>query len=132
MFGSVPGDERRQGVMNQYVVSKLEADDVDYFVLHTRGENPRSILITTLTKHYGEQKPKKSTDQIAELVHRLVSAVINERTYRDVSEYDRVKDIEVYLTGQKAQATIESIVSKATNSCVIGIVKKTKDDADAE
>ncbi len=128
MFGQEPGAERRHGVMNQHIVTKLEADDVAYFVLHTRGEDARSVLISALTKHYADSKPKKSAGEVNDFVVRLVSAITSERAFLSVAEYDRMKEEKVLPPGKSEPATIESIVATAKSSCVLGIVKKVADE----
>lgn len=48
MFGVKPGEERFQGTLNQFVITKLTGKPTSYWVLHTKGEDAVSVLINAL------------------------------------------------------------------------------------
>lgn len=124
MFGQEPGKERHIGVMNQHVVTKVDAPTVAYFVMHTRGENPTSVLIAALTKHYQTANPTKSAGEVNDWVMDLVVATTDMRFYRTAAEFDRVKDTEISAPGRDVTETLDTVVKRSTGSCVLGVMKK--------
>lgn len=126
MFGQQPGEERRQGVMNQSVVTKLDAGNVAYYVLHTRGENPVSILIQELEK---EMKRKLiARDEANKMIHARISEIATHHEYTTQEAFERVQETMVMPWGQLKEQTLESVTRTARGSCVLGVVKAASDE----
>ena len=121
MFGEKPGDERFKGPLNQYVVSKLTGVKRSYYVMHTRGEDPTSILITALTRM------KTPGDELL----ALGSDITECRTFT-AAEWLTVSCREVLAWGvaDKKVFLHEELKGSAATSRVLGY-EKEKDDADA-
>lgn len=127
MFGSEPGKERRQGVMNQHIVTRLDAQKVMYFVLHTRGEDPVSVFITALIAE--AKRVKKEPDETAQWIDTMVRPIVEQKQYTTKEQYDHVKDLHVVPWGHvNGDVTLESLVGKAKGSCVLAFVKVNDDE----
>lgn len=125
MFGQEPGNERRMGAMNQSVVTKLESNDATYFVLHTKGENARSVFITEITAHYKKSKAKPGQpiemDRVNHFVNSSVSSINTEKEFT-VKDYERAKDTTIVRV-DSSQSTLEAAVNAATRSCILGVIE---------
>lgn len=110
MFGAAPGEEQRQGIMNQYMVTAAKAPTRVYWIFHTKAENPISVLIAALTKQ------KVSSEDLT----KLIVPIADLNTLPTLAAYERVKDntVLVWGTGHK-EATLDSLLVKATMSCVL-------------
>ena len=126
MFGQQPGNERRIGVMNQSVITRLDGHKVTYYVLHTRGENPTSILITALTEAANAKRMPK--DEADKFVFQRITGITAQQLYVSARDYDRVKDVEITMWNQTKKATLEAVTNAATGSCVLGIVSEVDDE----
>lgn len=81
MFGAKAGEERFQGKLNQFVVTRLSGKSRAYWIFHTRGEDPMSVLVSAL----------KEQDLPEDDVLRLGSAVkerqtLNEKDWNAVAQ----------------------------------------------
>jgi len=114
MFGAKPGEERFQGALNQYVVTKLSGAHRSYYVLHTRGEDPSSILIAEFTKL------KTSPDDL----HSLISS-ITERHMFSSSEWFAASSREVIAWGSEDKRVFlkDEITKSKLTSSIIGYEK---------
>jgi hypothetical protein len=122
MFGSKSGEERFKGALNQYVVTKLSGTRRSYYVFHTRGEDPTSILIAALVII------KTSADDQLD----LVSSIKERRTFT-ASAWNTVSCCEVLLWGHKDQKVFlhEEVTKGGAVSRVLGYEKgKEEDDVD--
>jgi hypothetical protein len=109
MFGALPGEERRLGKLNQYVVSKVITPSHVYWVFHTLGESPISVLIDSL----------KQVLHIKEAEWReIITQVRNTSTISELSIYNMVKATNVVEWNGKKQGTLESFVNKMKESGV--------------
>lgn len=112
MFGEQPGAEVREGKLNQHVVTKLVSPKRTYWVLHTKGEDPVSVLITALTKQKIE-----SVDLL-----RMVS-LIHSKVPLNARVFNAVRETEVLTWGTSAPSVLGTLADKAVDSCVLAYEK---------
>jgi hypothetical protein len=122
MFGNHPGVERRQGVLNQHIVTRLDSVRRIYWVMHTRGEDPVSILIAALQALVNAKKLKNE-----ELLN-LVSAIGTRQSFEERDAFDRVKREKVQGWTTMTFTFLETLLNAATQSCVLGVVNMKVDD----
>jgi len=119
MFGSEPGAERRQGAMNQHIVSRLLTRKFGYWVLHTRGESAVSVLIAALTKE-AKQVKKMSVEDSTLWVLEMVSTIEDVKPYLTKEQFDEAKELVMTVWGTVKTTTLEVAAASATGSCVLG------------
>ena len=121
MFGEQAKEERFQGVMNQFVVSKLSAGVRTYFVLHTRAESSQSVLITELTKLVAEKKLDK--DRMF-----VLATEVRTHTMFDQTLFSKWEDTKIEEWRSSKEVTLGDAAKAAKESCVLGKIETVYSD----
>lgn len=126
MFGEKSGEEQYQGVMNQYVVSKLSGAERNYWVFHKRGENAVSVLIQELTKLKLKDEHFVRIVRSVQTTHQLT--VIEWESIRE-QQADRDPPEDIFGWGTDKPVLLHKEVSSSPDkSRVIGWEKGPKDE----
>lgn len=129
MFGAPPGMERHIGVLNQYVVTKLDTRESIYYIFHTRGENATSVLIASLSAHMRKQCPDLPQREIDEMRVTPIVRTIYKAQQFDAQEFERAKQESITRFGSSSAVELGKAVGEAKSSCVLGYTKVNIDDA---
>jgi hypothetical protein len=114
MFGQEAGAEKRLGKLNQHVVTRVYGKAKVFWVFHTRGEDPVSVLIMSLNKDVEAQRMK------ADEVFDIIARIDGYKTLLDKADFDRVSMADVTPWGKTTgQTKISALVNAAKDSCVL-------------
>lgn len=114
MFGTKPGEERFQGKLNQFVITKLTGDSKNYWVIHTKGEEAISILISAMALM------KMDTEQMIDAVKNLQVHLLSQMEWIAM-KVQQESGLVVYGWGTKEKINLHDVVNKGISSSrVIG------------
>jgi len=116
MFGVKAGTERFQSPLNQYVVSRFwvrgnqQRDVLSYWVLHTRGEDPTSVLISEM------RNKGISNDEIVDNISGLTFEILS------ASQWEKESGRSIIKWGSPEKTNLHSSVVEVApkRSCVLG------------
>lgn len=128
MFGQVAGAERNLTPLNQHVVTRVDHVGRVFWVLHTRAEDPVSVLIMAFNKDVQE---KRIT---ADYVLELISHIRSYKTFHTKEEYASISDTKVCAWGKGYSfdengpttelAKLGKLVAACKGSCVVAWEKQ--------
>ena len=120
MFGQVAKSDERMGKLHQFVVSKLIENDIgqgvcrSYYVLHTRTEDPVSVMLEAFNKLIDEKKLEP------ERIYQLIYVIGQRTSFTDQKAFDSISATLVRRWGSDNETSVLDASNSAKGSCILG------------